>query len=186
MQRAVLIAFFLSVCVAHAASNVPSDFAVHAHFSPGGGPAAFEDTSKAAMARWPKPWDLKLNSAGKGKREIDLSVIRGDVLDSKPIYDTVSISPQALNALATAIREAEFFSLLSVVSGKPYHHSGGLFLSITLGGRTHKVTLYSSAESQDNAAIKRLKTVWSALFKAVPSPNRSRELSWFSEGRHTI
>jgi hypothetical protein len=184
MHRVLLLLFI--VCNSVAAASVPADFVFHAHFSPGGGPGSFDDTSKAGMARWPKPWDIQLNAAGKAKREVDLSVIRGNVLDSKPVYDTVMITPAALNALVTAIQEANFFSLPSVVSGAPYQHSGGAFLWITLGGRTHKVALYSAAESQNRAAIRRLRRVWQALFRALPSPNQNRELSWFSSGRETI
>jgi hypothetical protein len=167
-------------------AEVPSDLRVHAFFYPGGGPGRWEDTSPAAMARWPKPWTLMLDARGNAKREVDLSVVRGDVLDSQPTYQTINVQPRELAALVTAIKQADFFSLPGFVSREPIEHTGGAVLAITLNGRMHKVTLYSTAMTQNALATKRLRQIWRALFRLVPSPNQNRELSWFSGGRHTI
>ena len=186
MKRVVVASLVLTFCSSIGVADVPRDLRLHAHFSPGGGPGQFDDTSLAAMARWSKPWDLKLDATGDAKRTFYVSVIRGNVLDSQPVHQTVRVRPQALEALVTAIRQADFFSLPTFASGEPMEHSGGAVLTVTLGGRTHKVTVYSASTTEITPAVTRLRQVWRALFRAVPSPNQNRELSWLSGDRHTI
>lgn len=48
-----ILSFIASVTVAHD-PDVPSDFTLHAHVAPGGGPAAFDVSSAAEAAKLPK------------------------------------------------------------------------------------------------------------------------------------
>jgi hypothetical protein len=139
--RSVIVAFLPLCAVATASAGaVPRDFTLHAHFWPGGMP----DYSALHSGRKnPEPWDLRFRASGKGRRDVFVTVLRHDMLDSKRQRSSVQLSSPRVAAVVEALRRSDFFTLPAVVPAEPFlEHARVLSLSVQMDGRRHAVQFY--------------------------------------------
>lgn len=119
-------------------------------------------SSAAEAAKLPKAWDPKLDPSGGGQTVVSHFVLRRNTLDVRDVRKAISISPPHLVKIVEAIKDADFFSLPAELCTEPLEHTGGVYLKITMNGRTHNVDLCAWAMQRDMRGAKRLERIWRA------------------------
>jgi hypothetical protein len=160
-------AALLLTAVAGDAASLPADFRIRARFFPG-----------AATVDGPRPWRLTITADGKTTQETysygpDQTHRKKFQLSSKQVED-----------IYEALQRAEFFKLpdqiYTPIAGSELGHQMGIQLQIRSHGRTHEVVLDVPGTLRSRAGAKRFWSAWVVISKAVPSPNRNDEFSyWF-------
>jgi hypothetical protein len=127
--------------------TVPADFKIVAQYG-------------AGYSDW-NSWRHTITGDGKVVKE---------VLTIKDTKEESKLSDDDLKALIAKVREADFFKLKEryeyEVTDNPT-----LILTVTLDGRTHKVSVYAPSHLKDDKEVKRFFKAWSEVLRKVPSPN---------------
>jgi hypothetical protein len=197
--RLFLIVFLVLLPVVGRAATpaVPRDLAIRAQFFPGGGG---EWMFPEEAAKLPKPWTLVITRDGKasqattfvtdprrslptlmrpGKGEPPPSKEEMRVVDP-PRVKRVQVSEETLQRIVTAIRQSAFFSLSRELSSASSEHIASVVLRITADGHTREVAFEWPNERFDKSGLLRFWQVWSAVTRAIPSPNRNNELDYWT------
>jgi hypothetical protein len=195
---AVLSAVFAAATHhAIAGTAVPPDLAIRAQFFPGGGG---EWMIPEMAAKLPKPWTARISADGKasqattfvtdprrslptlmrpGKNDPPISTKEMRAVDS-PRVKRLQVGQQKLQQIVQAIRTAEFFALPQELSSPLGFHTASVVLHITMDGRTRQVAFEWPNERFDRPGLLRFWTVWSAVTRAIPSPNHNDELDYWT------
>jgi hypothetical protein len=99
---------------------------------------------------------------------------------NSPRVKRLQIGQQRLQHIAEAIRTAQFFTLPQELSSPLGEHSASVVLHITMNGRTRQVAFAWPNERFDRPGLLRFWTVWSAVIRAIPSPNHNDELDYWT------
>ena len=147
-------------------SEVPKDFALTATFYPGGG-------GNVGSGRY--PWQLRVNRNGKAVQKTSIFTAN-TTMRVQTVVKTKSLSRDALRRVVTAIEKADFLKLPQTLSNTTYEHYASVVVKVTMNGRTHEVEFLAPNKTYDAAALRRFWTVWRALLKIMPSPNKNEEM----------
>jgi hypothetical protein len=198
LAAVLCVVFILGAHWAAAGVPVPADFAVRAQFFPGAGSSWMIPEEAAKL---PKPWTVKISADGKasqattfvtdprnslpmlmrpGKGEPPVSAEEMRAVDP-PRLKRLHIRPERLQQIVQAIRAAEFFTLPRELSSPFGEHTASIVLEIMMDGRTRQVAFEWPNERFDRARLLRFWSVWSAITRAVPSPNHNDELDYWTE-----
>jgi hypothetical protein len=149
------------------AALIPADFRIRARFFPGAG-----------TVDGPRPWRLTITADGKATQEThsydpDRTHLKKSQLSSKQLLEVYA-----------ALQRAEFFELphqlLTPIAGSELGHQMGIQLQVRSHRRTHEVVFDVPGTPRSRSAVKRFWSAWRIISKAVPSPNRNDEFSyWF-------
>lgn len=180
-----------------AGTAVPPDLAIRAQFFPGGGG---EWMIPEIAVKLPKPWTARISGDGRasqattfvtdprrslptlmrpGKNDPPISAKEMRAVDS-PRVRRLQVGQQRLQHVAEAIRTAQFFTLPQELSSPLGEHSASLVLHVRMNGRTRQVAFAWPNERFDRPGLLRFWRVWSAVIRAIPSPNHNDELDYWT------
>ena len=129
---------------------IPADFKIVAKYAPG-------------YSDW-KRWEYTITGDGRVAKEVFSLKAQEDTKEES------KLSKDDLTALIAKVKEADFFALK-----KRYDHrvtdNPTLELTVTLDGKTHKVSVYAPSLLKDDKEVKRFFKAWSEVLRKVPSPN---------------
>jgi hypothetical protein len=79
------------------------------------------------------------------------------------------LSAEAVSEIANAVETQDFFNLPDEISRQwVVLHNPDFFISVSKGGRSHKVNLYNPEELGPMPEVQRFLAVWDALFRHLP------------------
>jgi len=154
-----------------------------------------------AAAKLPKPWAVTASADGHasqattlvtdprrslpvlmrpGKNDPPVSAAEMRAVDS-PNVKRLQVSAQKLQQIVQAVRMANFFELPRELSSPWGEHTASIVLDITMEGRTQRVAFEWPTERFDRDKFLRFWRVWSAVTRAIPSPNRNTELDYWTD-----
>ena len=204
-QRTVICAAalhcFLPFGAAHATAAtraVPPDLVVRAQFFPGAGSGWVLAEEAAKM---PKPWTVKIAANGQASqattfvsdpsrslpmmmrpRKSDPAMPTEEMRKVDPPHIRhVQLSDRQVQQIADAIHTAKFFTLpQELASSAGYHHTASIVLQVTMKGRSREVAFEWPNGRFDRSELLRFWRVWSAVTRAIPSPNHNNELDYWA------
>jgi hypothetical protein len=172
MRYALLLAMLVIYAATAMGQVVARDFLLHAHFAPGGVDVGVRDYSVPhAHAEYPDPWDLVVRADGGGKREVYMTVVRGNTLDSKHVRSTINLSASSVADLIRVIRQANFFAFTRFIS------EGGIYAACTRARTLHpdgRSQARGYAELQRHPRPSSSQTASSHLEGATPTSSLSQ------------
>jgi hypothetical protein len=151
------------------------------------------------VAKLPKPWSVTISADGKASQAMTLVTdprrslpmlmrpYKSDPISKAelravdpPRVKHLQLSQPRLQQIVQAIRGSRFFTLPQELSSARGEHTASLVLRITMDGRTREVAFDWPNERFDRSALLRFWTAWSAVTRAVPSPNHNNELDYWT------
>lgn len=124
----------------------------------------FLQASISTAGPYGQGWYLTLAPGG----EVTLQVFYNQS-PSGNLLGRFSLSEQQSLAIRKACDAQDFFGLPADLTPRPQaFHRPHLQLTIHLGGRHHKVSLYDPAELKGQAATLRFLAVWASVFEGLP------------------
>jgi hypothetical protein len=137
-------------CGSGETSQVPNDFKLSAHYSPG-------------YSNW-KPWKTVITADGKVSQEIQVARSGKEGSSQK----TSVLTTNDFQQLFAAVRASEF-STLKTKYYYPITDNPTLTLQLTMNGSSHEVNVYAPHHLKDNQEVKRFLRVWNE----EPFPQKS-------------
>jgi len=147
--HSALICVF-SACTLLAADDkkdVPADFKIVAQYG-------------AGYSDW-ESWRYTISGDGKVAKE---------VFGLKDTKDESRLTKEDLKALIAKVEEVDFFALKESYEYEVTDNPS-LILTVTLNGKTHRVSVYAPGHLKENKEVKRFLQVWSEVLRTAPSPN---------------
>jgi hypothetical protein len=157
------LVFSASLCSAvdaPAGQRLPKDFKVVVGFGSG----AIGSGNGSVIG-----WELVLDAQGLALQKVYISP---DGTRRK----TTQVSKEAMQEIACHVRKSDFFTLPADLTADA-SDVPSYTLEITMDGRSHSVRVDGPAYLKDQASLRRFVEVWEAVVRAVPSPDKNRELS---------
>lgn len=92
------------------------------------------------------------------------------------------LSDVQMQQIVDAVRSANFFTLpQELASSGGYSHTASIVLHITMEGRSRQVAFEWPNARFDRSELLRFWRVWSAVTRAIPTPNRNNELDYWAD-----